>query len=173
VASSSRGLRDSIRNRSCNAPTIYSKAPFAGPGVVVRYLARYTHRVAIGNSRLVSLENNRVSFTYRDYADDGARKVTSLSADHFITRFLLHVVPKRFVRIRHYGFLSHAKKRPSLSKLHAAPLCGAAPKPVSNPHSAPVCSCCGGTTWVKVAELKPVVRRLHSPPSIASPPELS
>lgn len=169
-----RDAFERILSASCASDwVVYSKAPFAGPDVVVKYLARYTHRVAIGNSRLVSIENNRVSFTYRDYADDGARKITSLSADHFLTRFLLHVVPKGFVRIRHYGFLSHAKKRTSLAKLRAVLLCGTSPKPASNPHSAPTCPCCGGTTWLKVADLQPGVRRLHSPPSIASPPELS
>ena len=111
-----RDAFERLLTESCTSDwVVYSKAPFAGPEVVLKYLARYTHRVAIGNSRLVSLEGNRVSFTYRDYADDGARKVTTLSADHFLTRFLLHVVPKGFVRIRHYGFLSHAKKRHSLA----------------------------------------------------------
>lgn len=153
---------------------VYSKAPFAGPEVVVKYLARYTHRIAIGNSRLVSIEGNRVSFTYRDYADGGARKVTTLSADHFLTRFLLHVVPKGFVRIRHYGFLSHAKKRLSLARIRGALLCRTPLKTVpSNPHRTPSCPCCGGVRWLKVSELQPVVSRLHSPPSIASPPQVS
>jgi hypothetical protein len=153
---------------------VYSKAPFAGPEVVVKYLARYTHRVAIGNSRLVSIEENRVSFTYRDYADGGARKVTTLSADHFLTRFLLHVVPKGFVRIRHYGFLSHAKKQLSLARIRGALLYRTPLKTVpSNPHRTPSCPCCGGVRWLKVSELQPVISRLHSPPSIASPPQVS
>ena len=152
----------------------HSKAPFAGPEVVVKYLARYIHRVAIGNSRLVSLEGDRVSFTYRDYADDGARTVTTLSSEHFLTRFLLHIAPKGFVRIRHYGFLSHAKKRHSIASIRGALLCGASPKTVlSDPHRAPSCSCCGGVRWLEVSGLQPIVSRLHSPPSIASPPQVS
>lgn len=170
-----RDAFERLLSESCASDwVVYSKAPFAGPDVVVKYLARYTHRVAIGNSRLVSADNDRVTFTYRDYADDGERKVTSLSADHFLTRFLLHVVPRGFVRIRHYGFLSHSKKRKSLARIRAAlPSLASPGKNSSNPHSAPTCPCCGSVRWLKPTDLEPVISRLHSPPSIASPPRVS
>jgi hypothetical protein len=163
-----------VLTQSCSSDWIvYSKAPFAGPEVVVKYLARYTHRVAIGNSRLVSLENGKVSFRYRDYKDAGLQKITSLSGEKFIQRFLLHVVPKGFVRIRHYGFLCHSKKRESLALLKRELSCGRigdTGAPSLNPHRNPTCPCCGGTQWAKLTDLSPVINQLRSPPSIASPP---
>jgi hypothetical protein len=86
---------------------VYLKRSFPAVHNVVEYLARYTHRIAISNYRLVGLKNDRVYFTYRDYADQNRRKVMSLEAVEFIRRFLLHVVPRRFVRIRYVGLLSN------------------------------------------------------------------
>lgn len=86
---------------------VYAKKPFGGPRQVLRYLARYTHRVAISNSRLLSHENARVSFRWKDYREGHRWKVMTLGALEFIRRFLLHVLPKRFHRIRHYGFLAN------------------------------------------------------------------
>jgi len=86
---------------------VYTKPPFGGPVQVVRYLARYTHRVAIANSRIVSFENGSVTFRYKDYADGNATKIATLSALVFIRRFLMHVLPPGFTRIRHYGFLAN------------------------------------------------------------------
>lgn len=85
---------------------VYAKPPFGGARQVYRYLGRYTHRVAISNGRLVSMTNGRVCFRYKDYADENHVKQMTLSADEFIRRFLLHVLPKRFVRIRHYGLMA-------------------------------------------------------------------
>jgi len=85
---------------------VYVKPPFGGAKQVFRYLGRYSHRVAIANSRLVALEDGQVFFRWKDYADDHRTKVMRLTADEFIRRFLLHVLPKRFVRIRHYGLLA-------------------------------------------------------------------
>jgi hypothetical protein len=85
---------------------VYAKPPFAGAEHVYRYLARYTHRVAISNSRLLHMRDGRVSFLYKDYSDDCRQKVMELDAQEFIRRFLLHVLPKCFVRIRHYGLLA-------------------------------------------------------------------
>ena len=85
---------------------VYAKPPFGGAEEVYRYLGRYTHRVAISNARLVSLEAGQVRFRYKDYADGSTWKVMQLSAEEFLRRFLLHVLPKRFVRIRHYGLLA-------------------------------------------------------------------
>jgi Putative transposase/Transposase zinc-binding domain len=85
---------------------VYAKPPFGGAKQVFRYLGRYSHRVAIANSRLLALEDGQVFFRWKDYADDQRTKVMRLTADEFIRRFLLHVLPKRFVRIRHYGLLA-------------------------------------------------------------------
>jgi hypothetical protein len=86
---------------------VYAKRPFGGPEQVLKYLARYTHRVAISNSRLVDVSNGRVSFHYKDYADDRRIKTMTLTADEFLRRFVQHVLPKGFVKIRHYGLLAN------------------------------------------------------------------
>jgi hypothetical protein len=85
---------------------VYAKAPFGGPEQVLKYLARYTHRVAISNHRLVKMEHGRVTFRYRDYADSRKEKLLALSAEEFLRRFVQHVLPKGFMKIRHYGLLS-------------------------------------------------------------------
>jgi Putative transposase/Transposase zinc-binding domain len=85
---------------------VYAKPPFGGAEQVYRYLGRYTHRIAISNGRLVSLEQGRVTFRYKDYADGARWKEMRLDAEEFIRRFLLHVLPKSFVRIRHYGLMA-------------------------------------------------------------------
>ena len=86
---------------------VYAKPPFGGPEHVLRYLGRYTHRVAISNHRLLSLENGRVTFRYKDYAHGSKQRIMTLDAVEFLRRFFLHVLPKGFVRIRHYGLLSN------------------------------------------------------------------
>ena len=86
---------------------VYAKKPFGGPAQVLKYLARYTHRVAISNSRLVSLENGQVSFSYKDYADEHKQKTMTLDACEFLRRFMQHVLPRGFVKIRHYGLLAN------------------------------------------------------------------
>jgi hypothetical protein len=85
---------------------VYAKPPFGGAQQVYRYLGRYTHRVAISNARLLACEHGRVTFRYKDYADNQRLKQMTLDAEEFIRRFLLHVLPKGFVRIRHYGLLA-------------------------------------------------------------------
>jgi hypothetical protein len=86
---------------------VYSKPPFGGPEQVLKYLARYTHRAAISNHRLIALEDDEVTFHWKDYAHEGKPKTMTLKAVEFIRRFLLHVLPAGFVRIRHYGFLAN------------------------------------------------------------------
>lgn len=98
---------------------IHAKPPFSSPEKVVEYLSRYTHRVAIANSRLVKVEDDRVWFTYRDYKDDSKRKVTSLAAEVFIQRFLWHVLPEGFRKIRYYGFLSTASRTADVALIRA------------------------------------------------------
>lgn len=91
---------------------VYSKPPFGGPEQVVQYIGRYTHRVAISNHRLVNLEDGRVAFRWRDYRDGNSQKVMTLSAHDFIGRFIQHILPERFVRLRSYGILS-TRNRPT------------------------------------------------------------
>lgn len=98
---------------------VYAKRPFASPQYVVEYLGRYTHKIAISNHRITSLANDRVSFTARDYRKGGAGQLLSLSDAEFIRRFSLHILPKGFVRIRHYGILSSGKKGTVLPLLRA------------------------------------------------------
>ena len=136
---------------------VYAKPPFAGPEAVLAYLARYTHRLAIANSRLVALDKRGVTFRYKDYRRNGqARYLTMmLSADEFIRRFLLHVLPKGFHRIRHYGLLASAGCKANIAR---AKELMAAPMPAVDPPAAhdtadidatttdhrPTCPCCGG-----------------------------
>jgi len=95
----------------------YTKRPFAGPEQVLEYLGRYTHRVAITNNRIRKLENGQVTFTYRDRKDNNEVKEMPLSAGEFIRRFLLHVLPHGFMKIRYYGFLAHTNKKESIPLL--------------------------------------------------------
>jgi putative transposase len=101
-------LISSLRDRDW---VVYAKPPFGTPDQVLRYLARYTHRVAISNGRLVSLQDGRVNFKWRDSRDGNQIKETSLDAVEFIRRFLLHVLPSGFVKIRHFGFLSNRNRK--------------------------------------------------------------
>ena len=94
---------------------VFAKPPFGGPEQVLKYLARYTHRVAISNRRLLSIEDGRVRFEYKDYADGNQGKVMELAATEFIRRFLLHILPSGFVRIRQYGFLANRERRKKLA----------------------------------------------------------
>jgi hypothetical protein len=97
---------------------VYAKPPFAGPEAVLAYLSRYTHRVAISNSRLIRFDETGVTFRYKDYRRDGAdrQQVMTLAADEFIRRFLLHVLPRGFHRIRHYGLLAGAARKDHLER---------------------------------------------------------
>ena len=124
-------LRDALYRRDW---VVYAKPPFGGAQQVYRYLGRYTHRVAISNSRLIAMEEDRVRFHYKDYADGSRKKQMTLCAEEFIRRFLLHVLPKRFVRIRHYGLMAGrnvksrlARCQTLLSKAKESPGDGASP----------------------------------------------
>src|SRR5580658_5620680 len=93
---------------------VHIKPPFGGPRRVLKYLARYTHRVAISNHRLRTLENGRISFDWKDYADHSRTKIMTLDAVEFLRRFLLHVLPSGLVRIRHFGFLANRARKQNL-----------------------------------------------------------
>ena len=95
---------------------VYAKKPFAGPQQVLDYLGRYTHRVAISNNRIVNLDDGQVTFRYKDYRNGSQQKTMSLSADEFIRRFLLHVLPEGFHRIRYYGFLGNRYRKEKLEQ---------------------------------------------------------
>ena len=115
----------SLRDRQCFHKTlaaarkpewvVYAKPPFAGPEQVLQYLGRYTHRVAISNNRLLSMENGHVQFQWKDYRNGNRQGVLTLDADEFVRRFLLHVLPGTFQRIRHYGFLANRNRAPKLA----------------------------------------------------------
>jgi hypothetical protein len=94
---------------------VYAKPPFGGPQQVLKYLARYTHRVAISNRRLVALHNGFVTFRWKDYAQGNKLATMTLQATEFIRRFLLHVLPKGLVRIRHFGFLANRCRRQKIA----------------------------------------------------------
>jgi hypothetical protein len=93
---------------------VFAKRPFGGPEYVIKYLARYTHRVAIANGRLVEMQNGRVTFRWRDSADGNQQKFMTLDAVEFIRRYLLHILPPGFVKIRHFGFLANRNRREAL-----------------------------------------------------------
>jgi len=127
---------------------VYAKPPFGGSTYVLHDLGRYTHRVAISNHRLVSFADGKVTFRWRDSAHNNEQKLMTVSLDEFLRRFLLHVLPKGFVRIRHFGFFAHRRRAATL------PLCfqllGSAPQPQTIQETAPaathlwLCPICGG-----------------------------
>jgi hypothetical protein len=95
---------------------VYAKPPFGGPEHVLKYLARYTHRVAISSSRLLALDNGRVTFRWRDSRHDNQTKSMTLDAAEFMRRFLLHILPSRFMKIRHFGFLANRNRASALAR---------------------------------------------------------
>ena len=135
---------------------VYAKRPFGGPDAVLAYLSRYTHRIAIANSRLVAFDGERVTFKWKDYRakGDARYKLMTLDADEFIRRFLIHVLPDGFHRIRHYGLFANANRASNIAL--ARRLLGVpdpapssrgratAPKVVTKTKSWNTCPCCGG-----------------------------
>jgi len=149
---------------------IYAKPPFGGPQYVLQYLGRYTHRVAISNHRLVSFVNGQVTFRWRDSAHNNEQKLLTLTVDKFLRRFLLHVLPKGFVRIRNFGFLANRRRATLL------PLCfhllGTAPQTeqdISNSDSSDLWLCpkCGGPMMV-IERLTATEIQLRSPPTLVT-----
>ena len=135
-----RGGRRALRRRLVRASrhewVVYAKPPFGGPVQVVRYLARYTHRVAIANHRLVGLADGRVTFRYKDYADGNQVKTMSLPAVQFLRRFMTHVLPPSFIRIRHYGFLANRDRDRHIALCRAALDAAPVPLPPTMPDAA-------------------------------------
>jgi len=151
---------------------VYAKAPFAGPQAVLAYLSRYTHRVAISNRRLTAFDGSGVTLRYKDYRRDGAerQRVMTLATDEFIRRFLAHVLPRGFHRIRHYGLLAASSRKASLAL--ARKLLEVAPEPddaaVEEPvDPRPPCPCCGG--HMVVIETFERWRQPRAPPHAVAP----
>lgn len=151
---------------------VYAKPPFAGPEAVLAYLSRYTHRVAISNGRLISFDQRGVTFRYKDYRRAGAdrQQVMTLPPDEFIRRFLLHVLPTGFHRIRHYGLLAGGTRKDSLAL--ARRLLAVAPPPEDTapeepPDTRPPCPCCGGQMVVIEAFAR--WQQPRAPPPAPSP----
>jgi hypothetical protein len=150
---------------------VYLKPPFGGPQFVLQYLGRYTHRVAISNHRLVSFADGKVTFRWRDSAHNNEQKLLSLSLDEFLRRFLLHLLPEGFVRIRNFGFLANRKRATTL------PLCfqllGSAPQTEqaasSGNDASPLWLCpkCGGPMMV-IERLTAAEIQLRSPPLVTA-----
>ena len=149
---------------------VYAKRPFAGPAAVLAYLSRYTHRVAISNSRLVALDEHGVTFNWKDYRAKGKSryKTMTLDAGEFMRRFLLHVLPGGFHRIRHYGLVANTGRRENLARarelLQVAPV---AEQPNDGTTIEPVpvtfvCSHCGAP--MNIVDTLPRVQRIRAPP---------
>src|ERR1039458_3971902 len=150
---------------------VYCKPPFGGPEYVLQYLGRYTHRVAISNHRLISFADDQVTFRWRDSAHNHQQRVMSLSLDEFLTRFLLHLLPKGFVRIRHFGILTNRRRATLL------PLCRralAALQPQTQPQASTaketrplwLCPNCGGP-MVVIERLTEAQIQLRAPPLLS------
>jgi len=149
---------------------VYAKRPFGGPQYVLHYLGRYTHRVAISNHRLVSFTEQKVTFRWRDSAHNNEQKLLTVSLDEFLRRFLSHLLPKGFVRIRNFGFLANRRRAAFL------PLClhllGAAEKPQADQNAAGSnglwrCPKCGGPMAV-IERFTATEIQLRSPPSVTA-----
>ena len=129
---------------------VYAKKPFGSPKSVLEYLGRYTHKIAISNHRIRNIDAENVTFDYKDYRQKGIKKQMVLSHAEFIRRFAMHILPKRFVKIRHYGFLSSTWKRIKLKKLQQKLGIQPKEKPLPKPFQ-PKCSCCKTGNLVTIA----------------------
>lgn len=158
---------------------VYAKRPFAGPAAVLAYLSRYTHRVAISNARLVAMDEHGITFRWKDYRAKGRTryKTMTLEAHEFMRRFLLHVLPGGFHRIRHYGLLANAGRRRNLAQVRALLRCEAREADGPPPDAATalaksvqppfVCRCCGAVMRI----IETFLRRqpIRAPPSSRGP----
>ena len=148
---------------------VYAKAPFRGPDHLLHYLARYTHRVAISNHRLIAFDGESVTFRWKDYAHGNKKRKMTISADEFLRRFLLHTLPRGFVRIRFFGFLAGPRRSQNLQRARQLLEAGlehqpGSPAPVPPPTSlqasfrCPICA----TPMILVERLSAVKLRLEA-----------
>jgi hypothetical protein len=169
-----RLFRSLIRQLRAMHWVVYCKPPFGGPDQVLRYLGAYTHRVAISNRRIVGLQNEQVTFRWRDSAHKNKKRLMSLQVDEFLRRFLLHVLPRGFVRIRHFGFLASRRRGPLLAlakQLLPASTSGETAQTAAASTQLPDkafplwnCPLCGGF-MILIERLTSTQIRLRSPPS--------
>jgi hypothetical protein len=155
---------------------VYAKEPFAGPEQVLRYLSRYTHRIAISNRRLVSADEKGVTFKYKDYRIEGPGryKTMTLATDEFIRRFLIHVLPKGFHRIRHYGLLASGNRAANIAHARKVLAVPSPPKQPKTPEAAAdeprvlprPCPCCGGRIEAFARGCQPKHRPTPAPVAI-------
>ena len=152
---------------------VYAKPPAAGPEVVLKYLARYVYGVAISNFRLVDLADGKVTFRYKDYADANRERHLTLSADEFIRRFLQHVLPKGFTKVRHYGLLANRYREPQLEICRrllfvvtvVTPPPSATTPPLAAAPQPRRCPVCGGQAWLLVVSVpRPKIWELYNLP---------
>ncbi len=151
---------------------VYAKKPFGGPARVLAYLGRYTHRVAIANSRIKALDDDRVAFTWKDYRQNGAEKIMRLKPDEFIRRFLLHTLPDGFHRIRYFGFMANGHRAAKIASCRAL-LLNEGLKPENTPSTPDssdkdaidvgrICPDCGGAMHI-IERIFPASPRRHAP----------
>jgi Putative transposase len=140
---------------------VYAQRPFAGPQQVLAYLSRYTHRVAIGNGRLLKVNEQAVTFRYKDYADQARHKTMTLPLPEFVRRFCLHVLPERFVKIRHYGLLTNRDRQQRLDAARQCLKVATQSRPLPAQTSAPPaerrlrCPFCGALALICVEQVRP------------------
>ena len=162
---------------------VYAQAPFGGGAeTVLKYLARYTHKAAISNHRLVGLTDGRASFRWKDYAHGGRQGIMTLDAVEFVRRFLMHVLPSGFVRVRHYGLLANRHRQEKLARCRE--LLGMAVTPPTDPDPVPppgreaavtptrACARCGSGRMVVVAVFPPMIPAGGSPAGLEPCPIL-
>ena len=171
AAASPSGFARWVRAAARQNWVVYAKRPFAGPRQVLKYLSLYTHRVAISNRRLLAADGQSVTFSYKDYADGQKRKTLTLELGEFVRRFCLHVLPERFVKIRHYGLLGNRDRQERVER--ARQLLGVAsgprPEPVPPPPSGGSqppgrCPFCGRPTLILLGPVPP--ERAAKKPSV-------
>jgi hypothetical protein len=149
---------------------IYAKKPFGGPAQVLAYLGRYTHRVAIANSRANAFDDDHLAFIWKDYRQNGAEKIMRPKPDEFIRRFLLHILPDGFHRIRYFGFMANGHRPKNIALCRAllvneeAKPASSSPDPVDNDaiESKRACPDCGGAMRI-IERIFPASRRRHAP----------
>jgi hypothetical protein len=151
---------------------VYAKPPFAGPEAVLAYLSRYTHRVAISNGRLIAFDEAGVTFRYKDYRRDGPerQRIMTLAPHEFIRRFLLHVLPRGFHRIRHYGLLAGSSRKAHIARARELLAVAPPPEPIDEtepPDRLPPCPCCGGR--MTIIETFERWRQPRAPPQAPQP----
>jgi hypothetical protein len=172
-----------LRERYRQEWVVYAKPPFGGPEQVLKYLARYTHRVAISNRRLRSFDGRQVRFTAKDYAAGGRQRLVTLTAEEFLRRWVQHVLPRGFVKIRHYGLLANRGRSERLAICRALLAVWAVAQAVLGvlqPASAVVpaaprsCPVCGAASWLRVTELpRPLAGRADGAGVRAAGPDTS